>query len=239
MNVLDEASLGEETVSLWWAALDGPPERIAELPSLEADLSPAERQRARNLLRPGDHRRFVAAHAWLRRLLAGELGCAPSEVPIIAAPGGKPRLAGGELKFSLSRSGDVALFALSRTLEVGVDVEATRADADLDRLAARFFSPAEQQALAALPPARRRRAGFQCWTRKEAYLKGTGAGLSVPLSTTQVGISGRCAVGRGWSVHQVDLAPGFAAAVAGAATGTWTPQAPRQIGGASKWQLMS
>jgi 4'-phosphopantetheinyl transferase len=113
-------------------------------------------------------------------------------------------------------------------MEVGVDVEAIRKSADLDRIAARFFSVAERRALASLPAARRRLAGFQCWTRKEAYAKGTGDGLALTIDT-DVGVGGRSEIGSRWSIHQVDVAPGFTAAVAGSEVGDWSPGAPRRI----------
>jgi 4'-phosphopantetheinyl transferase len=214
-------------VSLWWVALDGP--RSAER-ELEAQLAPGERRRADRFLRPLDRRRFVVARGSLRRLLASQLGCAPREVPIVTDGRGKPGLAGSELRFSISRSAGVALYALSWTMEVGVDVEAIQESADLDRIAARFFSAAERRALASLPAGRRRLAGFQCWTRKEAYAKGTGDGITLPLADTHVGIDGCCTVGTDWSVHQIDVAPGFVAAVAGSEVGAWVPRAPRAFG---------
>ncbi len=215
-----------EPVSLWWVALDAAQPGAGEP---EADLTPPERRRADDFLRPLDRRRFVAARGALRRLLAGELGCAADAVPLVADSRGKPGLAGTELKLSASRSAGVALFALSWTLEVGVDVEAIREGVDIDRIAAKFFSAAERRALAALPARQRRAAAFQCWTRKEAYAKGTGEGLASSLGATDVGIGARSAIGSGWSVHQVDLAPGLAAAVAGSAAAGWSPQAPRRL----------
>jgi 4'-phosphopantetheinyl transferase len=123
-------------------------------------------------------------------------------------------------------------------MDVGVDVEAIRATADVDGIAARFFSPGEQRALASLPPAQRVAASFQCWTRKEAYVKGIGAGLSFPLGTVDVWVGGRQrAIVSGWSVHQVDVAPGFAAAVAGADLGDWVPNVPRKLSAPSPERL--
>jgi phosphopantetheinyl transferase len=116
-------------------------------------------------------------------------------------------------------------------MDVGVDVEVIRATADIDGIAARFFSRAEQRALASLPPAQRLAASFQCWARKEAYVKGIGAGLTFPLRTVEVWVGGRRPVTvSGWSVHQVDMAPGFAAAVAGADIGAWVPKVPGRLG---------
>ena len=110
-----------------------------------------------------------------------QLRCAPGDVRIVTGDLGKPRLACSDLRFSAARSAGIALYATSWTMEVGVDIEAIRTTADIDGIAARFMSPAEQRALASLPPTQRLAAFFQCWTRKEAYVKGIGTGLSFPL----------------------------------------------------------
>ena len=217
-----------DPLSLWWAPLDVAPPLAQQL---AADLAPDERERAQRLRDPLDRARFTAARGWLRRLLAEQLSCDTGEVSIVADERGKPRLASGDLRFSASRSAAVALFATSSTAEVGVDVEAIRPGADLDGIAARFFSPAEQRALAALAPAQRLAASFDCWTRKEAYVKGTGDGLSFPLRTVEVWTGDRAPVQvSGWSIHQVALDGGFAAAVAATALDGWIPGLPRELG---------
>jgi 4'-phosphopantetheinyl transferase len=223
----DEAQAGAG-LSLWWAPLDI---SATALRGVSSCLSPEERQRADLFRRSLDRARFLAARGWLRRLLASQLLCAPGEVRIVTGDSGKPMLACSDLRFSAARSAGVALYATSWRMDVGVDVEAIRATADIDGIAARFFSPAEQRALASLPPAQRLAASFQCWTRKEAYVKGIGAGLAFPLRTVDVWAGGRERVTvSGWSVHQVDMAPGFAAAVAGAGTGAWVPKVPQKLG---------
>ena len=122
-------------------------------------------------------------------------------------------------------------------MDVGVDVEEIRASADLDGIAARFFSPAEQRALASVPRSQRTAASVQCWTRKEAYVE-LGAGLSFPLRTVDVWAGDRQrTIVSGWSIHQVDVAPGFAAAVAGADLGDWVPDVPRQLAAPSAERL--
>jgi 4'-phosphopantetheinyl transferase len=141
------------------------------------------------------------------------MGCPPDDVQMITGEHGKPMLMDGDLRFNASRSGGRALYATSRTTEVGVDIEEIRSTVDVEGMAAMFFSPAERAALASLPPAARPAASFQCWTRKEAYVKGTATGLTVPINTIDVGVVGATKVS-GWAVHQVDVAPGFAAAVA-------------------------
>jgi 4'-phosphopantetheinyl transferase len=116
-------------------------------------------------------------------------------------------------------------------MDVGVDIEATRSSTDVEGIAAKFMSPAEQRALASVPSTQRRQAVFQCWTRKEAYVKGVGTGLSFPLHTVDVWDgSDRPVVVSGWAVHQIDVGPRFAAAIAGASIGEWAPPVPRPLG---------
>jgi 4'-phosphopantetheinyl transferase len=119
-------------------------------------------------------------------------------------------------------------------MDVGVDLEATQATTNVDGIAAKFMSPAEQRALASVPMPQRRQAVFQCWTRKEAYVKGIGTGLSFPLRTVDVWDgSDRPAVVSGWAVHQIDVGPRFAAAIAGASISDWAPPVPRSLGAMS------
>jgi 4'-phosphopantetheinyl transferase len=215
-------------VSLWWAALDLSATALCDVSSC---LSPEEHRRADLLHRPRDRARFLAARGWLRRLLAAQLLCAPSEVPIVTGGAGKPGIASSDLRFSAARSAGIALYATSWTMDVGVDIEGIRATADVDGIAARFFTAGEQRALAALPPAQRLAGSFDCWTRKEAYVKGIGTGLTFPLRSVEVWSGDRRPVTvSGWSVHQVDMPRGFAAAVAGADVGAWVPQVPRELG---------
>ncbi len=197
---------------------------------LVACLAATDRRDAEQRTDPLDRRRLLAARAWRRRLLARELGCDPREVPIVVDGRGKPRVAGSAdvgLRFSASRSRDLTLVALSRRIEVGVDLEAVDPATDVDRFAARFLTEIEQRALARHPAEQRRNALFACWTRKEAYLKATGEGLSVSLATVEVWTGDdRPVTWAGWSVHSLAAGPGFAAAVAGAEARGWTPSGP-------------
>lgn len=226
-DVTDELQ-PSDGVALWWAPLDTA--SFAE-PDVAACLSPEERQRADRFHRALDRRRFLAARGWLRHLLASQLGCAPGEIRLITGDRGKPSLVDSELWFSVARTASTALYATSLTMDVGVDVEAIRATVDVKGMAAKFMSPAEQRALAALPLEERLTASFRCWTRKEAFVKGIGAGLGFPLCEVDVWNGDRCPTTvSGWSVHDVDLAPGLAAAVAGASLDDWVPEAPRRLG---------
>lgn len=222
-----DESQDDDRVSLWWASLDV---SGSALRRLTACLSSEERQRADRFRRPLERARFVAARGWLRHLLASQLRCVPGAIPIVTGDRGKPRLACSDLFFSASRTASIALYATSWRMELGVDIEAIRSIADVDGIVARFMSPGEQRALASLPPAHRLPAFFRCWTRKEAWVKGIGTGLGFPLRDVEVWDGGRRqATVSDWSIHQVDVAPGFAAAVAGAGPGEWVPQVPRRV----------
>ncbi len=203
---------------------------LTELERLAECLTAEERERVRRFHRPLDGRRFLAARGWLRHALASELRCAPRDVQIVQRDGGKPRIEGADLHFNASRSAGTALYATSWEMEVGVDIEAIVAAPDLDAVAARFFSGSEQRTLASLDADRRLVGFFECWTRKEAYVKGIGAGLTFPIATVDVwGGTDAPATVAGWSVHRVDIAPGFAAALAGAGDGDWVPKVPREL----------
>jgi len=235
MPSVDIGGCGEpqarDRLSLWWAPLDV---SDSALRGFATCLSSEERRHADRFGRSLDRGRFVAARGWLRHLLASLLGCAPGDVQLVRGHLGKPRVACSDLEFSASRTVAVALYATSRRTEVGVDVEAIRATIDIDGIAARFMSPAEQRALASVSPGQRLKALFQCWTRKEAYVKGIGTGLSCALRDVDVWYGGRQpATVSGWTVHQVDVAPGLAAAVAGASLDDWVPEVPRRLWGAS------
>jgi 4'-phosphopantetheinyl transferase len=226
-SILDLAVQPARRVRVWWAPLDL---RGAALHSVASCLSAEEQRHACRFHRTRDRTRFEAARGWQRRLLARELGCAATDVPIVTDAGGKPRVAGRDLHFSAARSGALAVYATSWDMDVGVDVEEIRPVDELRGIAARFFTRAEQHDLLSLPPAERLAALFDCWTHKEAYVKGTGAGLASPIDTADVWRDGSHAARvAGWSIHRIDLTGEYAAAVAGADAGGWFPSAPRRL----------
>lgn len=213
---------------LWWAPLDPRPEQLERLGSV---LSEGERQRAARFRRPTDADHYRIGRGWLRELLGVELDCGAADLEFVPGAYGKPTLPGSSLRFNASHSAGLLLVATSWTMEVGVDVEEIRTNAEVERIAARFFSLKEQSALAALANAPRLVASFECWTRKEAYLKGVGVGLRVPLDQVEVWDGASTTVTLdGWRVHSFRLFDGYAAAVAGQDPGEWSPPAPRQIG---------
>ena len=184
--------------------------------AMGALLDEDERARAGRFAFEGDRLRFVAAHAILREVLARYLPAA--ELRFTYGPHGKPALARGEgLEFNMSHSGDLALYAVTRGRAVGVDVERVRPEVARELTAARFFTPAEVEGILSLPDAAQTRAFFTVWTRKEACLKATGRGLSVPLDAFAVWP----AAGPPWQVLDLDVGPGYAAALAAEGAG-WT-----------------
>jgi 4'-phosphopantetheinyl transferase len=169
--------------------LDAPAEISAALWQL---LSRDERERA-GKFRYAEHRQhYTVARASLRQLLAERLRIDPRAVEFVETKYGKPRLApvhgSADVEFNLSHSGILALYAFTSGRAVGVDVELVREVPDADDLAERFFSPTETASLRALPIDRRSLAFLACWTRKEAFIKALGLGLSCPLDAFDVTI---------------------------------------------------
>lgn len=158
------------------------------LAKLRQILSPDERERADRFHFEADRRRCVIRRGYLRLLLSGILDLPANGLQFEYDEFGKPRLISmqGRLQFSLSYSGELILIAIAMGRAVGIDVERIRTDLDLDGIAARFFSANECKILASLAGPGRYEAFFTCWTRKEAYLKAMGVGLSLPLDQFDV-----------------------------------------------------
>lgn len=180
------SELGPGVVHVWAVDLDPPPALAAALTRL---LAPDERERAARFRFDEHRRRYAVGRGALRTLLGAYLGERPEAVRFAYGPRGKPELAGappGLLGFNLSNSEDLALVGFLRGREIGVDVEYLKPMSDLAQIAERFFCAAETAKLLALPEERRREAFFNCWTRKEAYLKAVGEGLAAPLDSFEV-----------------------------------------------------
>jgi 4'-phosphopantetheinyl transferase len=191
-------------------------------------LSDAERRRASQMVFGRDRRRFIVARARLRQLLGTRLGVRPETVELAYGPNGKPALArdfaDSDLRFNVSHRDDVAAYVFTEGREIGIDIEAVRVMRDADVLADRFFAAGEREAYRALDPADRPLGFFNCWTRKEAFIKALGDGLGHPLDRFDVSLTpGEPArilrVGRtsgdacGWRMMSFSPAPGFVGAV--------------------------
>lgn len=174
----------------------------------------------------------------LRDILGRYLQIKPSQVQFRYGQYGKPALVEAaetstRLEFNLSHSGPLALYAVTPTQPVGIDLEAIRPLTDMEEIAHRFFAPSEYKTLLALPDEQRLLAFFNGWTRKEAYIKALGTGLSHPLHTFKVSLvpgqpaslldveGDPQATGR-WSVLAFTPAAGYVAALSIAQQGVQT-----------------
>jgi 4'-phosphopantetheinyl transferase len=182
----DSYALEPDAVHVWRIALSASPPDAGSAWSV---LSPDEYARARRFFFEPDRSRYVISHRALRLLLGRYLGVEPAAITFRRGDHGKPALDNdADLRFNLSTSHQMALLAVTTRREVGIDIEYEREDfADKDA-ARRFFSPREIAALNTVPPEMYTEAFFNCWTRKEAYIKAIGLGLSMPLDQFSVSL---------------------------------------------------
>lgn len=195
-----------------------------DLPRAELDeyccwLDPDERRRASRFHLPVHRDRFVARRGQMRAHLGHELGIAPHLVRIAADEHGKPFLRDDpDLAFNLSHSNGLALLATMRGGVIGCDIEWRNPELACPRVAQRLFVPEEYEALVALPSEQWVPGFFNCWTRKEAYVKALGLGLSYPLDAFTVSVApGEPARfisdEAGWTLRSFEPAPGYQAAL--------------------------
>ncbi len=209
-------------VHVWRVALDPEPQIVA---SLRGVLSGEETERADRFHFDRDRAAFTVVRATLRELLSGYLSQPASSFVFQQAEHDKPFLADTSLRFNVSHSAEWGLLAFTREREIGVDIEKMRDDIEQENLARRFFSEREVQSIERLQPHQRHAAFFACWTRKEAYIKAEGRGMSIPLDAFDVSVDpaepARLLGHREsadeterWSFLDLDPAPGYAAALA-------------------------
>ena len=192
-------------------------------------LNEDESVRAQRFHFEQDKARFIVCRGALRTIIGCYLHIEPSGVRFSYGPHGKPYLeetvGDSTFRFNLGHSNDIALCAFTRCREIGVDIEYIRDLPDADQIAYRFFSADEIATLHALPASQRRQAFFNCWTRKEAYIKATGKGLSQPLDQFEVSLAptepaslrsvkGAPEEASRWSLKALTPASGYAAALA-------------------------
>lgn len=197
-------------VHIWRVLLD---ESLVD--EMRSTLSADECARADRFHFERDRNRFIVGRGSLRTILGAYLKKNPTELSFSYSRYGKPALEGqpvaNHLSFNLSHANELALIAITRDRRIGVDIEFIRPDLASEQIAERFFSPHEVTALRALPQDVQSEAFFNCWTRKEAYIKAIGEGMSLPLDQ-----------------FNVSLAPGSAAALLGNV---------RDAGEVSRWSL--
>ena len=220
---LRDIKLSQDEVHIRLASLDIPISRFRRL--LDVD----EQKRAERFHFEKDKNRFIVRRGILRILLSYYLGGEPESVLFSYGEKGKPVIADEfnreRLHFSLSHSRGMAIYAFYLDHEVGVDIEQIRDITEMAQLAERFFSASEKTTWRALPESQKKEAFFNCWTRKEAFIKATGDGLSYPLDGFDVslipGMPAKLVAIRGdekaaapWSIHDIKPASGFAGAFA-------------------------
>lgn len=219
-------ALADDEVHIWRASLH---DALLAAPQLPETLSVDERIRAAQYAFAHDQRRFVTARGLLRAILGRYLHQRPHHLRFHYNRFGKPSLTVGtgteQISFNLSHADDLVLYAVTRSRSVGIDLELVRADHDFAPISARFFLAEEHNAILALPVGLRPAAFFASWTRKEAYVKARGEGLSHPLnefavSTDPAGparLLRTCAdpaEANRWSMAHLEPGRGFVGAVA-------------------------
>jgi 4'-phosphopantetheinyl transferase len=181
--------LGSNEVHVWHIDLEDKVEKLCRLDRL---LAGDERERAERFHFQVDRQRFIVGRIALRTLLGRYLGQEPESVRLCYNSWGKPGLvqtqSNIDLRFNVAHSGGIALVALTLGRALGVDIEWTRPEVECLELARHYFSPLEVAALESAPAADRLRAFYKVWTRKEAYVKAHGVGLSLPLDSFSVNL---------------------------------------------------
>jgi 4'-phosphopantetheinyl transferase len=190
-------------------------------------LSPDELERAERYRFDRHRNEFILTRGVLRIVLASYTAQSPESLSFDHSAQGKPALRNGppDLRFNVSHTEGLAVLALVREREIGVDAEKIRPQPDAQKLAKRFFSPQEQRFLEKLSGDELQRAFFRCWTHKEAYIKGKGEGLSIPLHAFDVSLEedrpaalvgtrpDPAEAGR-WNLYDLSIGQGYAAALA-------------------------
>ena len=215
--------LDANDVHVRFALLDADP---ADVERHAQTLSDDELARAERFAFDADREDYVVARGTLRSILGSYLALDPKSISFRYGSHGKPELEDSRcgLSFNVAHSHGVVLYAIARNAMLGVDVECIRGDLAETQLADQFFAPGESAALHALPEAQQLAAFFRCWTRKEAFVKANGLGLSFELDEFEVSlhpetaqllsIRGDSAEAFRWAMHSFIPCDGFVAALA-------------------------
>jgi 4'-phosphopantetheinyl transferase len=217
--------LGEDEAHVWRASLDQEAKVIANLAAL---LSRDEYQRAMRYHRATDRDRFIVGRGVLKRIISTYLALSPGELRFTYNEYGKPAVSEDQndraINFNLSHSGELALYAITKRRGVGIDIEYIREDFATLEIAEHFFSKDEVRSLKAAPIDQRTKAFFNCWSRKESYIKAIGMGVSFPLDGFTVSLAPNEApallnVGSDesepsrWRMHELKAGEGYAASI--------------------------
>jgi len=217
--------LGENEAHVWRASLD---QNERALANLEALLSQDEYRKAMRYHRPVDRDQYIAGRGILRTIISAYLRLSPGELRFAYNEYGKPAVSDDQndraLNFNLSHSNGLALYAITRGRLVGIDIEYIREDFATIDIAEHFFSKDEVRSLMAVPTDRRVEAFFNCWSRKESYIKAIGMGVSYPLDGFTVSLAPNEAPAllkvaadesepSRWQMHELKAGKGYAASL--------------------------
>jgi len=190
LDLRADTVLSDDSISIWRVGLDWPETDIKVAAQI---LSSEEQKRAKRFYRVSDREHFIVARAALRFILARYLKVDPRQILFDYNRFGKPRLADGarhrDIRFNLAHSGGLALFAVAIGREIGVDVEFIEPNFATMNLARNVFAPEEVTALSVLSKEDFVAGFYRCWTRKEAYVKAKGLGLSLPMNSFVVSVT--------------------------------------------------
>ncbi len=181
--------LPNQEVHVWQLKLD---RSLLEIGRFYETLSAAEQAKAASFFFLKDRIRFIIVHGSLRIILSAYLNIPPTHIRFGSTPFGKPtlvdeqRIQGDKIQFNLTHSGGFALISIARNRRVGIDIERIRPEVDCDPLISRFFSQSEKEVLQSLPIESRNETFFNYWVLKEAFIKGVGQGLSIPLDNFSI-----------------------------------------------------
>lgn len=221
-----ELMLSSNEVHVWRANLEVQP---LQAQNFEYTLSYDERLRARQYRFPHLRQRYVASRGILRAILSNYLSEAPETIHFRYTYYGKPflepKIGKASLHFNVTHTEDIALYVIAQARRVGIDIERYRSIPDAEAIAERFFSPREKRALYNLSIQQRQLAFLRCWTRKEAYIKAVGIGLSLPLDQFSVTLNPDepaqllrtdydLAIIEHWELHELEPGQGYLAALA-------------------------
>lgn len=221
-----ELVLSSPDVHVWCASLE---QSDVQVQQLAQTLSEDEQARANRFYFERDRKHFTVGRGLLRTILSRYTGIAPNQLQFCYGSRGKPALASQEsdntIQFNVSHSQGLALYAVTRDRQIGIDLEQIRPTSDIEQLAKRFFSPREYAVILSLPPTQKQEAFFRGWTCKEAYLKAIGEGLAL-LQQVEVSLvleesakllsiddQDTKAAAR-WSLQMLAPAPGYMGAIA-------------------------
>jgi 4'-phosphopantetheinyl transferase len=187
---LNRIEIGKDEVHIWRASLTQDPATLSELWAL---LAPDERRRAEKYYRAVDRDRFIVARGVLRKIISVYLSISAGALQFAYNEYGKPTIAGHQndrnLNFNLSHSNNLVLYAFRLEGGLGIDIEYIREDFATFEIAEHFFAKDEVDALRSLPVDQRVKAFFNCWSRKESYIKALGLGVSFPLDRFTVSLA--------------------------------------------------